>query len=634
MTRQTLWATTALVAFASPLAAQDAFELDEIFVSGALTPTDTTRLGRAVTVVTAEEIATRGLTSVQEVLRALPGVSVSSAGSSLTQVRMRGGEANHVLVLIDGVQAAGGDGEYTFSALETANIERVEVLRGPQSVAFGSGASAGVINIITRNSTGGSRAEVAASVGNGYEVSIFAAERGEQGGLSFGAVRSVDNGYDYSGDGGEKDYTNRLTYTFDADYQVTDSLTLEFSLRNSTEDYALDGSNGSATSAEEYVVDDPDTTARRTELLARLAARLDMMDGRMTHELAYEYTENERDLGFFATLTEATVLDYQMDFALDGLDTDSADQLATLYISAESDRSSSNPDYGRDTVSYAVEYKGSYANGLDVQAGMRFDDNTQFADSTVWNTALAYTFASGIRLHGSAGTGVVYPSYFELYDNYFPSFTPGTSNSQYNGNPDLTPERNRSFDIGIEIPVMGGAGLVDITYFNEVLQDEIQTEFVSYDGDTDTEIYTFSNQEGESTREGVEIAGELAASDRLDLRLSYTYLDARNPDGSVEIRRPKHELSLGATLDTFNGRGDVSADLRHVSGNFDTQFWGSYETLELPAITTVDIAARYDLTDTVSLDAQVTNLFDNTNSDTWGFANRGREMSVGLKARF
>lgn len=132
MLRPSLLASVAispfLVSFAS---AQDVFDLGEIIVSGGLSPIEADALARSSSVVTAQQIEYRGIATVQDALRALPGVSVNGSSNTFTQVRIRGGEANHTLILIDGIEAAGGDGEYILSGLETSNIERIEVLRGP-----------------------------------------------------------------------------------------------------------------------------------------------------------------------------------------------------------------------------------------------------------------------------------------------------------------------------------------------------------------------------------------------------------------------------------------------------------------------------------------------------------------------
>ncbi|CUH67322.1 Outer membrane cobalamin translocator [Thalassovita gelatinovora] len=621
MLRSSLLASVAIAPFfVASAMAQDAFALDEIIVTGGLSPIEAQALGRASSVVTARQIEERGITTVQDALRALPGVSVNGASNTFTQVRIRGGEVNHTLILIDGIEAAGGDGEYILSGLETANIERIEVLRGPQSVYYGSNASAGVINIITRKGETGGTYSTTLEVGAATTATAFVARRGERGGLSLSFSHTDDQGYDQSGDGGEKDGSERTTMILSGDYLITDDLKLGFTLRRAEEDYEFDATSFFATDADSYIVDDPTQSSTRDETTAGVFAEYEMMGGRLTHRLAFEKTEDESTFnGGAPTTTQTQALKYRLSFGLDGAAVAQADHLLNLLVENKKDSSSSNALYERESNSIALEYRGSFAGGLDVQAGARFDNNDVFEDATTWNVGLSYQMPGGnVRLHASAGTGIVNPSYFELYASAF----------GYAGNSSLTPERNKSFDIGAEFALMGGRSSLDVTYFNETLTDEITA--VSIGPGT----YSFINQTGDSDRHGVEVSGSMQATDAVTLRLAYTYIDAQNPDGSVEIRRPKHELTLGATVETFGGRGTVSADIRHVSGNYDTQFWGAYSTVELPAYTTVDISARYELTKTLTLNGRITNLFDDDAVDVWGYASRGRAAYVGVSASF
>lgn len=614
-----LMATTAAIVAASAQAQDSPVDLGTLILSGGLTPVEADAYGRSSTVITAEEIEARGITTVQDALRAVPGVAVNSSGGNFTQVRIRGGEGNHTLILIDGVEAAGGDSEYILSGLETANIERIEVLRGPQSVFYGSNASAGVINIITRKGGLGEEIRTTVEAGGGLTATAFYSRRNEKGGISLSFSEARDDGWDFSGDGGEKDGTDRRTIILNGDYLITPDLKLGFTLRDSNEEYDFDSTDGGAATFEGYVVDDTTQFSERDELTASIYAELSTLDGRLTHRLSIEKTENEQSFGG-GTPTETTTdaIKYRLSFGLDGRAVTEADQILNLLVEHEEDSSSSNPAFGREATSVALEYRGSFANGFDVQAGVRQDFNDPFEDATTWNLGIAYTLANGVRFHGSAGTGIVNPSYFELYAAAF-GFT---------GNPDLDPERNESFDFGVEVPILDGRGFIDVTYFNETLTDEITS--VS----TGPGTFTYENQTGDSTREGVELTGRIAATENLDLRASYTYLDAKNPDGSVEIRRPQHELALGATLRAFDDRASFSADLRHVAGLSDTEFFGGFRTLEVPDITTVDLSARYAVNDSVTLTGRVTNLFDDDAMEVWGYNGRPRTFYVGLDARF
>ncbi|WP_254655221.1 TonB-dependent receptor plug domain-containing protein [Roseobacter sp. GAI101] len=621
MLKTSLLSSAAVLAFSTTMGiAQETFALDEIIVSGGLSPIAAQEYGRSVSVVTAQEIQDRGISTVVDALRALPGVSVSSAGSGFVQVRMRGGEARHTLVLLDGVQLAGGEGEYTFSGLQTTNIERIEVLRGPQSVVYGSNATTGVINIITRKGTVGKTYDGTFEVGGATAGSVFLSRRDERGGISLSLSRRSDPSFDQSGDGGERDKLDRLTAVLSGDYLVTDTLKLGFVLRRSKEYFDFDATNFAATDADSYIVDDTTLMGHSKEVIGSVFAEYAMLEGRLVHRLAYERTENKaRRDGAPQTQTDADVVKYRLSYGLDGNTVAEADHLLNVMLETHADSSPMTPLYERSSKSVAVEYRARLSGGLDFQAGVRHDDNDLFEDATTWNVALSYLVPNtDIRLHSSMGTGVLNPSYFSLYANAF----------GYTGNPDLDPERNKSFDIGAEFPVLQGRGTVDVTYFDETLTDEISP--VSLGGGA----FTYGNQTGDSTRKGVEIAGNLQATDAVALRMSYTYLNAKNPDGSVEIRRPRHELSLGATVETFGGRGQVAVDLRHVSGNYDTQFFGTYETAELPAYTTVDVATEYEVNDTYTLTARVTNLFKDEAVDVWGYGSPDRAAYVGFRANF
>lgn len=599
--------------------AQDSEYLGEIILGGGFTPVEEAAYGRAASVLTAQEIEDRGIATVQDALRAMPGVSINGSTDSFVQIRIRGGEGNHTLVLIDGIPAAGGDGEYILSGLETANIDRIEVLRGPQSVFYGANASSGVINIITRQGGIGNSGHVRIELGEGHAASASYSARSDRAGLAFALSRRDDDGYDVSGDGGDDDGIERTTLQLSGDYKATDRLSFGILLRRSEEDYTFDANSFSATDAAGYVIDSADF-ADRTETLGSIYAEYAGLDGRLMHRLSLEHTDNESSTnGGAPTQADRSSARYLLSYGLDGRAVAETDSLLNAILEWEEDSSSTAPDYQRERRSFALEYRGGLTPDFDVQAGLRYDDNDTFEDIVTWTLSGSYRLPSGVRLHASAGTGSVDPSYFELFANAF----------GFVGNPNLRPEQNESIDMGVEVPVLGGRGSVDVTLFRENLTDEITSVF-----DATTGTSTYINQAGTSKRKGVEVMGELAAGDTLDLRLAYTYLDATNPDGSVEIRRPEHELLLGATQQILNGRGAVSADLRYVAGNADTQFWGAFATVDLPDYVTVDLSGRYALNDRVTLTGRVTNLFDKDYSDVWGYAKRGRAIYVGLTSTF
>lgn len=616
--------------------AQEPYVLDEILLSAGLTPSAADAYGRAYTVLNAKEIEDRGITTVQDVLRAMPGVAVNGAGASSAQVRIRGAEGNHTLILIDGIEATGETDEYILAGLETANIARIEVLRGPQSVFYGSNASAGVINIITDKGEPGLHYGGTLELGNGAAASARVSQRSDRGGVVLSLSARDDHGYDQSGDGGEKDGINRKTLGLSGDWKATDDLRIGMTLRWSDEHYdydataqydfasggVVDGNGNPVTRPEGYVYDDPGLYNDRKEFQGGLWAEYAMLDGRLVHRLDLQQTDyRQSHEGGPSGRGEMRKLKYRLTYGLDGQPVDQARHLLNFLAEGQKDENSSAPNYEREMTALAVEYRGFLDNGLDIQAGIRHDNNKVFEDFTSWNLGLSYQMPNHpVRLHASAGSALVNPSYYELYAD--DSFTLG--------NPGLRPEINRGLDIGIEYQLPDGRGSVDLTYFNERMEDEIT--YIS--GAATDGRASYVNRSGDSPREGIEISGRVQATEDLFVALNYTYLDARDPDGLVEIRRPRHELGLSATYAFMQGRGSATVDFRHVSGNYDDQFFGSFARAELPSYNLVKLSAGYDLTDNVRLTGRVVNVFDEEYSDVWGFASQGRTAYVGLQAKW
>ncbi|WP_411839115.1 TonB-dependent receptor plug domain-containing protein [Paracoccus sp. ME4] len=620
-----------LLAFAAALpaiaaTAQEPILLDEIVLSAGLTPLPADAYARAFSTVTADEIRDRGITTVQDALRALPGLSVNTSGAGLTQVRIRGAEANQTLILIDGVEAVGGADEYFLSGLDTDNIERIEVLRGPQSVFYGSNASAGVVNIITRRAPQGRSYGATVEVGNGGAASLSAGHRGERGGVQVILSTRDDLGYDLSGSGGDKDGLRRKTLSVTGDLAATEDLRLGLTLRRSAERIRQDDADSGAARPEDYIVDS-DMIRDRDELQAGLWAEYGAADARLTHRLDWQQSVlRETQDADPEQRGETGKLKYRASLGLDGAASE-ARHLLNLLAEHQRDENTTAPGQSREMSSVALEFRAFLEGGVSLQAGLRHDANRVFDDFNSWNVALDWQIPDRpFRLHASAGTGLVNPSFFELYaDQSFGSIA-------YRGNPDLRPERNRGFDIGVEAQLPGGRGSIDVTYFNETFQDEI--DIVALPSQGPSLLFTYANQAGDSPREGVEVTARINASDRLSLSGSYTYLDAKNPDGSAEVRRPRHEAGLSATLAILDGRGTISGDLRHVSGNVDTRFFGDFGTGTLPAFTVANLAAGYDVTPNVRAVARISNLFDTDYSESWGYPAQGRTATVGLQARW
>ncbi|MEM9902690.1 MAG: TonB-dependent receptor [Pseudomonadota bacterium] len=634
-----------LPAQAAAQGADASIDLGTIVLSGGLTPIAESAYGRASTVLTAEEIEAQDERYAADVLRTIPGLAVSRTGSfgGLTQVRIRGHEGNHTLVLIDGVEVNSvNQGEYDFGGLLTADIERIEVLRGPQSSIYGSNAIGGVISITTaRADRLGFSGVASAGYGTSNTVEGLLALRQsfENGGLSFSAARQVTDGFDVSGSDGEDDGDRNTTLNLSGDYEIAPGLVVGGTLRSVSRISDFDGFNFGAATTDDLVFDAPGDYAEVDELFASLFAEAEALGGRLENRLSFTFADTDRvtfsdDAKSGDNSGIRRALSYAGTVALDAPTVDAANHTLTFAIQYEDERYKDNDadivfgagqleERERTQIGYVVEYRGSFDFGLDVQGSVRFDDNDEFEDFTTWALGLSYTLPNGTtRLHASAGTGVQNPTLIEQFGFL----------ADFQGNPDLEPEQSKSFDIGVEQSFAGGAGLVDITYFVEELTDEISST-----SDPVTDLSRPFNEDGTSDRRGWEVAASYAFSDAFDASLAYTFLDATDPDGGVEVRRPEHELYLQGTYRLPNDRTSITLGMQHVAGLYDLDFrspsFGA-ERVKLDDYTLVDLSFRHAFNDRLTLTGSITNLTDTAYEEVHGYDTPGREAFLGLQATF
>lgn len=636
-----LLATTIL---ATPAMAEETYDLGTLVISGGLTPVEAREYGRAATVLTEEEIEESGEQYVADVLRSLPGVAVSRTGGfgGRTQVRLRGHESNHTLVLIDGVEVAAPDqGEYDFAGLLTADIARIEIIRGPQSALYGSNAIGGVISITTKRPTEpGISGEVGFEVGSDgtYEGRIAVRQQSERGQLSFSAARRETDGFDISGTpGGEDDGDLNRTYNLTGRFFVSDALTLGGTLRHVDRVSDTDGFVFGAPTRAGLVVDDA-SNIEMQETFGSVYAELGLLDGRLQNRVDLSFANIDqqgrggtglRNQDNTATRAKAS---YRGTVALDSGSVDTADHTLTFaaeweYLTYKGNQAFFGPGElikrTREQSALVIEYQGSFGNGFDLQGSVRHDFNDKFEDFTTYAVGASYTLPNQMtRVHASYGTGVQNPTLIEQF-GFFANFA---------GNPNLQPEQSEGWDIGIEQQFLGGRALVDVTYFDDELTNEITSVFNPATG-----ISTPVNQPGKSDRRGVEVSADLAVTDRFDIGLSYTWLDASNPNGSVEVRRPEHEALLQLGYLMANDRTRFNLDVRHVSGNYDTDFTAASmgaNVVRLSDYTLVNLGMSHDVTDSVRLSAGIHNLIDERYEELDGYATQGRTVFFGVTSTY
>jgi vitamin B12 transporter len=647
MVNQYIRITPGLICFTSCLFfinqgwAEEALELDELVVTAALQPISVRDVASSVTIITREEIERRQVKYLSDLLRDVPGFSVSQAGGagSQTQVRVRGAEANHLLVLMDGVRAndpAASD-EFQYQFALTSNIERIEIIRGPQSATWGSDAMAGVINIIRKkdilghhvsgNVEAGSFDTLNAGVEAGYSGDVFR--------LGGGVSYLDTDGTNLSRQGEEKDGTENTTGHIALEFNTGESFSFRFSGQ------VVDASN--AYDDIDYFVsglpvDADRVTETRQDFLAgellfkplqsqwsgsfavnRMNSDNDnFSDGSWTGSTAAETLE----LLVRGGVVLGTEQNNRISFAIETEDVDFSQRGEASFYGDP------NQDQSYESTGYALEYVGKPLDGFTWTASGRRDDYSDFDDAKTWQLAASYQVSERTRLRGSVGTGSKVPTFTERYGFYEDYFV---------GNPDLKPESSEGWELGMDTVFSDGRYQLQLAYFDQDLQDEID----GFVYDPDSYMFTAKNKDTDSKRSGVEAVFDARLGKSVTLGASYTYTDATEKDATRqsvhEVRRPKHMASLVANYSFLDDRGNLNLNINYSGTQQDVFFSPQTyvsELVELDAYTVVDLAAAWKLTPSLELTGRITNLFDEEYEEILGFVRPGQAVYAGLRGSF
>jgi vitamin B12 transporter len=625
-----------LLSHLASAASGSAEKLDQIIVSGSRTPLSINQLGSSVSVISREEIERREARSVSELLRSVPGFAVSHTGvsGSQTQIRTRGAEANHILVLIDGVRAndpATGD-EFRWEYLGTGNIERIEIVRGPQSSLWGSDAVSAVVHIITRDGSSGKGVD--GYVEGGSFDTTNAALNAALGGNGWSLSGSIENhqtdGQNISRTGNEKDGAELTTAALSARIAANNVVTLRAGLR------AIDAY--SQFDPVDFFVTglpvDGDVATDTTNLYANIGIDISPAHSNISQHLNLRYFDSDNQnlidgIEDSSTASERLTFAWQADFQI-------GDNKASLGL--EHDRTNfkqrgavgfgdPNQDQEMDATGIAGEYQG-LAHKLTWILSARFDKNSDFDDAVNGRLALSYPLAEPTTLRASVGTGQKNPTFIERYG----FFTAGHA-----GNPDLKPERSVSWEIGARQEFAQGTALLDVALFRQDLQDEIN----GFVFDPVTFLSTSENMNGKSKRSGAEVSLHWSASDTFGISAHYTYTDSTEPDfagkDSRELRRPRHSGGIGADFQTLEQRFSTTLTADFGGERTDIFFppWPNpSEIVKLDGYWLVDLTAQYRATDSVTVFAKGTNLLDESYEQVFGYRTLGRATYVGVRVGF
>lgn len=621
------------------LAPEEPVELGPVVVTATKTEVPLKNVAASVTVITKEEIEARQVTDVPTLLRDIPGLNVTQVGSrgGVASVFPRGGNSNFNLVLIDGVKVNEPGGFFDFSDLSTDNIDRIEIIRGPQSALYGADAMGSVIQIFTKRGQGTPRVEASMAGGtlNTFEEKVNLSGGVGRVGYSLGVGRTdTDGSLEINNAFRETTLSGRL------DYAIDKALDLSFVLRYSDSLSEFPSRIGDRFDRELNQLDPNQSTDRQRLLLSGKASHYLTPWWQQTLQLgwhrenrafddpfdaccdSFEFrsrTEERRfSLDYFWNLTSPTVLDVS--------------NLVTVGFAYELEEfESSSIARDRDKKGFYVQDQVDWRKRLFLTAGFRVEDSSTFGTEVTprYSAALIIPFTE-TKVRASYGEGIKAPSFIENF---------GTGDPFFPGNPNLRPERSRSWEFGFDQPLQKGLADLSVTYFNNRFKDLIAFVFDPQSGS----LRVFNLQKAKA--EGVEVGARIRPGYGLTVSGTYTFLDTTVlddggiggpllPKGEPLLRRPKHSGSL--SVDHVWDRLHTTLTATFVGDRQDLD-GRTFQRVTNPGYTTVDVGASYLLLKDrlhlreLTLFGKVLNLFDEGYEQAFGFSSPRITFLLGLK---
>jgi vitamin B12 transporter len=627
------------IACADTTFAQSASQtLPELVVTADRVPVALDRTGSAISVVNAATIAATNPTSLVDALRTVPGLDISESGGpgATTTVRLRGGNTGQTLVLIDGVRAndpANASGDFDFAMFAPGAIERIEVLRGPQSALYGSDAIGGVINIITRKGSGPARVDAAIEGGSYGTVSGTGAVSGSKGPWSYAATAALQKSDGFSRYGYripaiearfpnlESDGFARVAGSARVGYDSGEGFRFDAGALSSFTRSDFDAATGAF----------PDTPAVADRWFSQVNARtsVDTFDGRLTHSLNVFANRNDRkfdETTFRINMLPANTTRVVSDFIGDRLGTEyqgtlRMDAFGSLVYGAKVEHETaatfttalrpiarskvSTLAATQDTRSGFALWQLPIGERFNVTLGGRVDDVADVARFETWRSTAAYSiFETGTKLRASAGTGAKAPTLFQLYA---PTF----------GNPNLNPEESFGYDAGIDQSLFAGRVNVSLTGFANSFRDLI--EFDS------TAMRYFNVARAETSGLEASVDVEVIPS-FVRLRAAYTNLRAKDLRTNLTLaRRPDHVARVAISI---TPTPDWLIEPRIVT--VSDRFSGANETGLLSAYTRVDLYMDYRFNGAWKVFARGENILNQRYQEVLNFGTTGPAVYAGL----
>ncbi|MEL7449983.1 MAG: TonB-dependent receptor [Pseudomonadota bacterium] len=583
---------------------------DNIVVTATRLGQTATESGSSISIVTAEEIEQLGFIYALDAIAHAPGVTINQNGGFGGQatVRIRGASSEQTLVLIDGIPVndpSSPGGGFNFSRLDTENIERIEVLKGPQSTLWGTDAIGGVVSITTKNPGEGLGGEAFAEFGSfstlrgGASIS----NAGETGDFRLAAVTVSSDGIskaDEANGNDEDDGFDSLTLSAKGGLNLPGNARLSADVLWTDAETEFDSFDFTAQGS----VADGDELSETTDTAANLSLTLPLMDGRFDNLFLVGYSDIQREnftdgAPSFDAEGERQLYRYQ--------GTLQANERNRIAFGAEREETTANDDDTSIDSLFAL-YELRPVGNMTITAGLRYDDHERFGSETTTRFAAAFPVNNNLSFRASWGEGFKAPTIFQTTFFCCGAEAP---------NADLQPETSEAFDIGAEWLSGNGRVQLGATVFRQDTENLIDFDFA---------IGGYLNvAEVEST--GLELVGSLALTDSLNLALDYAYIDAEDGDGNPRVRLPEHSGDLTLSYDS-NGPLSGALLVRYNGSETNT------DATTLDSWLRVDVTGRYAVSERFEVYGRIENLFDEEYQQILGYGTPDLSGSLGFRLRY
>jgi vitamin B12 transporter len=569
--------------------------------------------GLAITLLEKDDLERLQPSTISDLLARTPGVTISNTGpiGGFSAVRIRGAEGEQTLALVDGVRLndpSSPGGGFDFGNLLVGNIERVEVLRGPNSVPWGSQAIGGVVNIVTRRPTDEFSGAARAEYGSNDRTNLVGNVSSKVGpvGFSLGGGYFRDDGISAAASGTEPDGYRQYAANGRAEVALGENASID--LRGYYTDARAEADGFPAPA---FIL--ADTLEYSTTQQLTGYAGFNLALGDLKNRLAFTVSDINRDnfaspaavAPDFLARGRSERFEYQGDWrASDGI---------RAVLGAEHERSRFSDGFLTEKTRYTGAYAQAIVTPVDqitLTAGARIDDYKTYGSKATFSANAVWRASDGTIIRAAYGEGFKAPTLFQLFSFF--------------GDPDLQPEEANSYELGFEQRVLDGQLRFGATAYQRRVRNMI---------DFDLSTFTYNNIRRAKAK-GVEAFIEMKPSERLTIAANYSYTDSKTKLDTAaaftrRIRVPVHSLNLAADWTPVD-RLKLGADIRLASDSLD----GLGGATRLDGYVLLGVRAAFEISDAIELYGRVENAGDADYQTVVGYNAYGRNAHIGVRAKF